>query len=86
MPLPPPPAAAFSNTGNPTARAAAAMEVGDWSDGVSPGTTGTPAAIIVARAAVLDPMLLITAAGGPTNVKPACAQASANSARSDRKP
>ena len=53
---------------------------------LSPGTTGTPAACISARAAVLPPMARIADGGGPMNVAPAAATASAKSAFSDRKP
>ena len=54
--------------------------------GVSPGTTGTPAAAIIARAPVFDPMRRITAAGGPMKIRPAASHASANAAFSDRNP
>ncbi len=47
---------------------------------------GTPAALTDARAAVFDPVRLITAPGGPTNVSPACAHASANAGFSERNP
>ena len=53
---------------------------------LSPGTTGTPAACISARADVLPPIARIAAGGGPMNVAPAAATASAKSAFSDRNP
>ena len=53
---------------------------------LSPGTTGTPAACMSARAEVLPPMARMALAGGPMKVTPAAAQASANSAFSERKP
>ena len=51
-----------------------------------PGTTGTPAPIISARAAALLPMRLITSAPGPMNTRPQRATRRANSAFSDKKP
>ena len=72
IPLPPPPAAALTSTGKPAS---------------SPrGTTGTPAATAISRAASLRPILSITSAGGPTKLMPAATTARANSARSDRNP
>ena len=53
---------------------------------VKPGITGTPAPFMVLFAAILSPMLLITWPVGPMNFNPAFATASANSARSDKKP
>ena len=74
IPLPPPPAAAFTNTGKPISRAAALISASVW-PGVVPGTTGTPAAITVARAMSLSPMMPMARAGGPTKTMPASAQA-----------
>ena len=57
MPMPPPPAAALSITGNPTwaatARASSALPTGPS----EPGSTGTPAAAIRRRASVFSPMV-----------------------------
>ena len=53
---------------------------------LSPGTTGTPAAIIFSRARVLSPMASMASAGGPMKMTPAASQARANSAFSERKP
>ena len=78
IPMPPPPADGLRRTGKPTLRADAAMAWFDWSAGVSPGTTGTPAFCAIARAAIFDPSRSITAAGGPMNVMPASAHAAAN--------
>ncbi len=86
IPMPPPPADGLRRIGKPTLRADAAMALLDWSAGVSPGTTGTPAFCAIARAAIFDPSRSITAAGGPMNVMPASAHAAANAAFSDRKP
>ena len=58
MPLPPPPADALTRTGKPISRAAAAMPASLWSAGVRPGTTGTPACSISARAPIFDPIAL----------------------------
>ena len=73
MPLPPPPAAAFTSTGNPSVLAAR-------------GTTGTPAATAISRAASLRPMLSITVDDGPTSWMPAASTSAAKAARSDRNP
>ena len=53
---------------------------------LSPGHHRHPAACISARALVLPPMARMAEGGGPMKVMPAAAQASANSAFSDRKP
>ncbi len=50
------------------------------------GRTGTPAAAISSLAAILEPMAAMASGGGPTKVSPACAQAVAKPAFSDRKP
>jgi hypothetical protein len=76
IPLPPPPAAAFTRTGNSICSCASSPR----------GTTGTPAAIAISRAASLRPICSITFAGGPTRTMPACSSASAKAARSERKP
>ena len=76
IPLPPPPAAAFTNTGPCQFLAASSPR----------GTTGTPAATAISRAASLRPIWSITSADGPTNVIPAASTARANAARSERKP
>ena len=51
-----------------------------------PGTIGTPAALIIARAFVFDPIASIAAAGGPTKTMPAFSHALAKGAFSARKP
>ena len=72
MPLPPPPAAALTSTGKPAS---------------SPrGTTGTPAATAISRAASLRPICSMTVELGPTSRMPAPSRARANGARSDRNP
>ena len=53
---------------------------------VTPGTMGTPAASIRARAAVFEPMESMASAGGPMNVMPSASQARANGAFSARNP
>ncbi len=53
--MPPPPSDGFSNTGKPTRRAASAIASSDWSLGVSPGTTGTPASTAIAPCGDLRP-------------------------------
>ena len=72
MPLPPPPAAAFTRTGY---------------GACSPvGTTGTPAFTAISRAASLRPICSITAAVGPTSRISTASRASAKAARSERNP
>ena len=51
-----------------------------------PGMTGTPARSISSRALVFDPIASIASGGGPTNTRPAAAQARANAAFSARNP
>ena len=66
------------------AQSATGLEfVGCWT---TPGTTGTPAFSIAARAPVLLPMTSIAEAGGPIHVRPAFVTASANAAFSERNP
>ena len=86
MPLPPPPADALISSGKPARCAAATSAASDWSAGVSPGTTGTPAACMVCRAAIFEPIAAIASGGGPTKISPASRQARANPAFSARNP
>ncbi len=53
---------------------------------VVPGTTGTPAARICSRAAVLEPIVSIASPGGPIQTSPARETARANDAFSARNP
>ncbi len=82
MPLPPPPAAALTSTGYGSSRLIATRASVIEYD----GTTGTPAATAISRAASLRPILSITAADGPTSRISASSRASAKAARSERKP
>ena len=86
MPFPPPPADGLSRAGSPVERTAAAMPANDWSDGSTPGTTGTPASRAARRASIFEPKRAMASADGPTNVRPASAQAAANPAFSERNP
>ncbi len=56
------------------------------SESVAPGSTGTPAASIIALASVFEPIDAMASGEGPTNVMPAVAQSRANPAFSDRNP
>ena len=56
MPLPPPPADALTITGRPMSRATTSASAASSMMPSEPGVTGTPAAVIVARAAALSPM------------------------------
>ena len=52
----------------------------------APGTTGTPAALILSLAEIFDPIASIASGGGPIQTIPAFSTARANSAFSERKP
>src|SRR3979411_2693999 len=71
MPLPPPPAAAFSRIGYPNFLATLAASFASANGSVVPGTTGTPFATARVRAAVLLPIAAIASAGGPIQTSPA---------------
>ena len=91
MPRPPPPAAAFTRSGQPTSSATAAMWARDAgrskrAGSSVPGTTGTPASRAARRAASLSPRPASVAGVGPTKTRPAARQASAKAACSARKP
>ena len=86
IPRPPPPAEAFINTGNPISCAAFLASSNVATLPLEPGTTGTPASIIKARAADLLPILSMTSPSGPINVIPQVFTKRANVAFSDRKP
>ena len=83
MPRPPPPNAALTSSGKPTCAAASCSPSEST---VTPGSTGTPAAAMVALAATLSLIAWIVPGDGPTKVRPASAQARANAAFSDRNP
>ena len=74
---------AITLMGSKTAARQAAIKAGVP---VVPGTTGTPAAMASARAAVLLPMRSMASGAGPMKVTPASRQARAKSAFSARKP
>ena len=84
IPFPPPPADALSITGKPIFFAA--LTASSVVSHVAPGTMGTPAALIFARAAVLEPICRIALAAGPTKTMPARSHASGISGFSLRKP
>ena len=89
IPLPPPPATAFTTRGYPMRAASATMTESGASagnDSSVPGTTGTPAAMAACRAAVLLPILVMASGDGPTNVSPASTHACAKSSFSARNP
>jgi hypothetical protein len=76
----------LTSTGSPSRSATAASAssvtpVRSW-----PGTTGTPAAVIISRAASFEPIASIAAGGGPTHVRPASMTPCANDAFSERNP
>ena len=84
-PRPPPPDAAFTNSGKPITAAASCASAGDittpdWR------STGSPASLAASRARILLPVSSSTAGGGPTKTSPASSQAAAKSGLSERKP
>ena len=85
IPFPPPPEEALIITGKPMRRASSNASSSS-SSGAEPGTTGTPASIIVRRASALSPMRRICSGVGPMKTRPLRSQISANSAFSARKP
>ena len=86
MPLPPPPAAAFSRIGKPARSAASRAAWTSFTGPSEPSSTGRPASRAAAFAAILSPIRSITSGDGPTNVTPASAHARANAGFSERKP
>jgi hypothetical protein len=73
-------------TGKPIVRAIAIASSLSASVPSLPGSSGRPAAFIVARATALSPILRIISGVGPMNTKPHEAHTSAKCAFSDRKP
>ena len=84
IPLPPPPLDALSITGKPIFSAAATAS--SVVSHVAPGTMGTPAALMRARAAVLLPICRIALAGGPMKAMPAFSHASGSAGFSLKNP
>jgi hypothetical protein len=80
MPFPPPPAEGLTMTGNHVSFGLRGLS------GLISGTTGTPAALTRAFAAILSPIASIASAGGPMKTRPAPAAARANAAFSARNP
>ena len=73
-------------TGNPISFAMASPSCAVCTGSLLPGTTGTPASIMVFLASDLFPILLIISADGPIKVILHSAQSLANRAFSERKP
>ena len=86
IPLPPPPAVAFIITGYPISLAASLACSASLNNPSTPGTTGTPAAIMVAFAVILSPMEFIISGVGPINLIPWSVQILANLLFSAKKP
>ncbi len=86
IPLPPPPAAAFSSTGRRIRPTAATRSGTELLGSVVPAMTGTPAATASALAAALSPKRRSTPASGPMKAMPAASSAAAKSAFSARNP
>jgi hypothetical protein len=88
IPRPPPPAAALTISGKRSSPSPAHSTMSSsLRPGRSmPGTVATPASAASSLAATLSPSLSLASGGGPTNTRPASAQARANEARSERKP
>ena len=86
MPLPPPPDDALIMMGQPMVRACSRATSTSWMPFFVPGTTGTPASIMVRRAWLLLPMRSMTSGVGPMNTMSLSRHNLANVEFSDRKP
>ena len=86
MPLPPPPEEALIMMGQPISRASKSAASASCTPLALPGTTGTPASIMVRRAWLLLPMRSITSGEGPIQVIPFSTQSFAKVEFSERKP
>ena len=86
IPLPPPPADAFSIIGYPISFAMAFASAAFARTPSLPGITGTPAALMVFFAWALSPIALIISELGPMNANPLSSQIFENSEFSARKP
>ena len=85
-PLPPPPADAFTASGQPYSSPSRTSSSTESTGSVVPGMTGTPAADISRRASTFEPIASIASGGGPIQTIPASSHARANPAFSARKP
>ncbi len=89
MPLPPPPAEAFTSIGQPSS--SSSSSAGSSSSSSTRGMTregrvGTPAARMSSFEPTFDPMASMAAGGGPTQRKPAPVTTRAKSPDSERNP
>jgi hypothetical protein len=79
-------AEALMAIGQPISSPSRRTSTADSTTSVVPGMIGTPAALIVWRAATLEPMSSIASVGGPIQTRPAASTARAKSAFSARNP
>ena len=86
IPLPPPPAEAFTITGYPISAAAANASSVSETAPLVPGTHDTPDPSAKALDSILSPITLMACTSGPINARPAFCTASTNSAFSDKNP
>ena len=86
IPFPPPPEEALIMTGKPISFAMASPSSAVYTGSLLPGTTGTPACIMVFLASDLFPMRLMISAEGPIKVMLHCWQSFAKRAFSDKNP
>ena len=86
MPLPPPPAAALTSSGRPSAFVASRASLDPEDTDSRAGKTGAPALAASFRARTLSPEASSVSALGPMNVTSALAQARAKAGFSDKKP
>ena len=86
MPLPPPPEEALIMMGQPMSRACSSASSTSCSPFFVPGTTGTPASIMVRRAWLLLPMRSMTSGAGPMKTMSFSRHSLAKVEFSDRKP
>lgn len=85
-PVPPPPAVAFSMTGNPSFSLSLTASSSLAISSCVPGSTGTPAFCASSLAVCLKPKVSMLSGLGPTQAMPAAATSRAKSVFSDRKP
>jgi hypothetical protein len=86
IPLPPPPAAAFTMTGYPISEAKRTNSPRSSPDDVMPGMIGTPLLDISFLDSTLSPIKAIASGGGPMKTSPASAHLFAKVAFSARNP
>ncbi len=86
IPIPPPPADAFTMTGYPISSASSMTDSGSSIPAEIPGMIGTPAFAIIFLAVILLPTVSMDLPDGPMKTTPIFSHSLANSGFSARKP